>query len=315
MVSLASDGALGIKGGNWQIFDGMLKASNTTTLLNTTINSISKSNGKYNVKSTTKDPLTQEALSKEETFDTIVLAAPYQYADIEIERGLLQHVPEEIPYVTLHVTLFTSKKTMNPLFFNLAPGDEVPTTIYTTRQYETASEESFLEPKFLSITILRKIRNPSTLEIEYLYRVFSHKKLKSSFLSKLLAAVREYSGIPVLIPPDTLLVPEDLTTVKADGGDAITWYYPKVWEAFPYELTRDKFEESELAQDFYYTSGMESFISTMETSALMGMNVARLIVDDYSEEQAMTVAAGGEQTVIGLGTLQDMLRRKLRESH
>jgi prenylcysteine oxidase/farnesylcysteine lyase len=26
---------------------------------------------------------------------------------------------------------------------------------------------------------------------------------------------------------------------------------------------------------------MESFISTMETSALMGMNVARLVVDDY----------------------------------
>jgi len=37
----------------------------------------------------------------------------------------------------------------------------------------------------------------------------------------------------------------------------------------------------ELARGFYYTSGMESFISTMETSALMGMNVAQLIVDDY----------------------------------
>ena len=41
------------------------------------------------------------------------------------------------------------------------------------------------------------------------------------------------------------------------------------------------FEELELARGFYYTSGMESFISTMETSALMGMNVAQLIVDDY----------------------------------
>lgn len=34
---------------------------------------------------------------------------------------------------------------------------------------------------------------------------------------------------------------------------------------------------------FYYTSGMESFISTMETNALMGMNIAQLIVDDYLE--------------------------------
>lgn len=41
------------------------------------------------------------------------------------------------------------------------------------------------------------------------------------------------------------------------------------------------FEEIELARGFYYTSGMESFISTMETNALMGMNVAQLIVNDY----------------------------------
>jgi prenylcysteine oxidase / farnesylcysteine lyase len=41
------------------------------------------------------------------------------------------------------------------------------------------------------------------------------------------------------------------------------------------------FEDPELARGFYYTSGIESFISTMETSALMGMNVAQLIIDDY----------------------------------
>lgn len=41
------------------------------------------------------------------------------------------------------------------------------------------------------------------------------------------------------------------------------------------------FEDTELARGFYYTSGIESFISTMETSALMGMNVAQLIMDDY----------------------------------
>jgi prenylcysteine oxidase / farnesylcysteine lyase len=32
----------------------------------------------------------------------------------------------------------------------------------------------------------------------------------------------------------------------------------------------------------YYTSGMELFISTMETNALMGKNVAKLIVDDMA---------------------------------
>lgn len=65
------------------------------------------------------------------------------------------------------------------------------------------------------------------------------------------------------------------------------------------------FEELELARGFYYTSGIESFISTMETSALMGMNVAQLIVDDYlqiledkvdhSEETPLQVALSEKQ--------------------
>ena len=34
----------------------------------------------------------------------------------------------------------------------------------------------------------------------------------------------------------------------------------------------------------WYTSGIESFISTMETSSLMGMNVAKLVVDGWERE-------------------------------
>jgi prenylcysteine oxidase/farnesylcysteine lyase len=78
-------------------------------------------------------------------------------------------------------------------------------------------------------------------------------------------------------------VPEDLSTIAIDSGDAISWYYPHVWNSYPYELPRVTFEETELARGFYYTSGMESFISTMETNALMGMNVAQLIVDEYNQ--------------------------------
>ena len=78
-------------------------------------------------------------------------------------------------------------------------------------------------------------------------------------------------------------MPDDLNTIDIDTGDAISWYYPHVWNSYPYELPRVTFEELELSRGFYYTSGMESFISTMETSALMGMNVAQLIVDDYNQ--------------------------------
>ena len=70
-----------------------------------------------------------------------------------------------------------------------------------------------------------------------------------------------------------------------ESGSPISWYYPKVWHSYPYEYPRVTFEGPELAQGFYYTSGIESFISSMETSALMGMNVAQLIVDDFQERK------------------------------
>lgn len=38
-----------------------------------------------------------------------------------------------------------------------------------------------------------------------------------------------------------------------------------------------------MARGLYYTAGIESFISTMETSALMGKNVAQLLVEDFME--------------------------------
>ena len=53
----------------------------------------------------------------------------------------------------------------------------------------------------------------------------------------------------------------------------------------------------------WYTSGIESFISTMETSSLMGMNVARLIADGWKQErterealdESMSGKVGGDE--------------------
>jgi prenylcysteine oxidase / farnesylcysteine lyase len=74
-----------------------------------------------------------------------------------------------------------------------------------------------------------------------------------------------------------------MSIFNTTAGDAISWYYPHVWHSYPYEYPRVTFEDLELARGLYYTAGIESFISTMETSALMGMNVAQLILDDYLE--------------------------------
>ena len=69
--------------------------------------------------------------------------------------------------------------------------------------------------------------------------------------------------------------------------------YEKVWQSYPVESPRvtfealrlDDVEDDDRAGKVWYTSGIEGFISTMETSSLMGMNVARLVVDGWEMER------------------------------
>jgi prenylcysteine oxidase/farnesylcysteine lyase len=190
MVCMAVEGAMQIQGGNWQIFAGMLNASNASTLLNTAVTSISKSKSKYSLKTSTTDSLTGNLSTNEESFDTIILAAPLQFSQLTLADGLIKHVPDEIPYVTLHVTLFTSPHAINQTFFNLSPKDEVPSSILTTLPKDAPlpekPEESVGSPGFFSISTLRTVVNPETLEKEYLYKIFSPKAVTSSFLSEIL---------------------------------------------------------------------------------------------------------------------------------
>lgn len=302
MACMAIEGAMQIQGGNWRIFDSMIQSSNATIRLNHTITEISQvqDQAKYSVKTITKDA-TGVSHTREEPFDSIIIAGPLQYSNIKMAPGLLQHTPDEIPYVSLHVTLFTSPHGLNPAHFNLGPNDEVPTTILTTlpKNIPAPSDpKDFAGPaNFFSISTLRKVINPTTLEYENLYKIFSPQAPSSEFLSSILN-----SAVPI---------PEDLTTISPSPNNTITWYHPHVWNSYPYEYPRVTFEEIQLAAGIYYTSGIESFISTMETSALMGKNVARLIIDDFLgssnpdstpiEENVVEVGEVVMETEIGVG--------------
>ena len=54
--------------------------------------------------------------------------------------------------------------------------------------------------------------------------------------------------------------------------------------SYPYEYPRVTFERYVLDEDMWYTSAMDAFISTMETNALSGKNVARLVMDKWMRE-------------------------------
>lgn len=197
---MAIEGAMSVQGGNWQIFDGMVKSSNATVHLNNTVTSITKSKGKYSVQTTSVDA-NSETTHQNKVFDTVVLAAPYQYSKINIEEGILKKTPNTIPYVSLHVTLFTTPYlTFNRDFFNLGLDADIPTTILTTLpsdEVPTNPEEGVGKAGFFSISTLRTVINPKTLEKENLYKIFSPKPVTSKFLSGLFNVSSKLPNIPI----------------------------------------------------------------------------------------------------------------------
>ncbi|CAF9936452.1 hypothetical protein IMSHALPRED_010761 [Imshaugia aleurites] len=280
MVCMATDGAMSIQGGNWQIFDGMLKASRANVLLNTSVSNVyRRSDGSYAVNALSSSYPTGIDLA---IYDTVVLAAPLQFAKLNFTPAPV-NPPPEIPYVNLHVTLFTSPRKLNPQAFNLEGA--VPTTILTTTPKTNANP-----PPFYSISTLRTLTNPTTYQREYLYKIFSPAPVSPSWLHSILTPLHA-STHPL---------------ATQDRQD-ISWIYEKVWQSYPYLSPRITFEDVQLDEEgkVWYTSGIESFISTMETSSLMGMNVARLITDGWkregkeSEKQKLQKAEGGIEAATG----------------
>jgi len=248
---MATHGAMQVKGGNWQIFEGMLKASGAKVFLNTSVSLIQRQpNSTYTLEASTSP---SEAVARI-SYDTIILAAPLQFADLTLSPPPV-NPPSKIPYVDLHVTLFTSPRRLDPKAFNLEAADKVPTTVLTV------PGSSPLE--YFSISTIRTVINPQTGRKEYLYKIFSPKPLSISWL-------------------ESMLISES-TATDTETTAVVTWIYEKLWHSYPYLTPRATFEDIQLDQEgkVWYTSGIESFISTMETSSLMGMNVARLIIDGW----------------------------------
>jgi prenylcysteine oxidase / farnesylcysteine lyase len=144
-----------------------------------------------------------------------------------------------VTYMTLHVTLVVTKAIYNSGYFNRS---SVPSVILTTLPNNPDDI-----PMFNSMS--RVLRLPTG---ESVYKIFSPNKIPNELLQEL------FIGAP------------------------IDWVFRKTWQAFPRLDPIEAFAPLELYPDLegagvWYTSGIESFISTMETSALSGRNIAALI--------------------------------------
>ncbi|OKL60788.1 hypothetical protein UA08_04295 [Talaromyces atroroseus] len=267
MVCMATDGAVSIEDGNWRIFSGMIDSSRAHLSLNTTVTSIKRNND---------DTLTLSYASNggsvsDQTFDEVVIAAPFHSSNIEVSPSL-EHIPDEVPYVKLYVTLFASPHKISPRRFNLSDQRDVPEMILTTLppDLDLGSRKDGVGPAgFWSISLLRVVEAPAggPHQLHYVYKVFSPERLTADFLASVLGveAPKYFKN----------------GTIGDISGNDISWFHEKTWFSYPYEYPRQTFEDIRLARNVWYTGGIESFISTMETSSLMGKNVASLLMDDW----------------------------------
>jgi prenylcysteine oxidase / farnesylcysteine lyase len=144
--------------------------------------------------------------------------------------------------MTLHVTLIATKTPIRPALFNL--DHPVPAAVLTTLPQNISDAPSFN-------SISRVLLLPTG---ESVWKIFSPGKVTDK-------TVRELFG----------------------ENASIGWIHRKTWQAYPRLDPINEFAPIELySKDdslagMWYTSGIESFISTMETSALSGRNVAHLI--------------------------------------
>ena len=262
MVCLATDGAVNVKGGNWQIFSGMVKSSGAELRLNTSVRAIrsldeNKTGARFGIVSAKpSSELGSQTSGDVEKFDDVVIAAPLQFSDIDTRELFPGYtLPEPISYVKLHVTLLATKKRIGTSYFQHSV-HEAPEMVFTI----PPNDLQHYDLDFFSVSALRNLTNPQTGEQEFAYKIFSSREPDNMYLSKLF------------------------------GGDGwvtgnISWIYHHTWNAYPYLYPRTVFDGPDLGNGLWYTSGIEPFISTMETSSLSGSNVAALLVQGWESEQ------------------------------
>ena len=299
MVCMATEAAVAVEGGNWRIFDRMIQQSGGNLRLQTTVEKIHQlSEGGYRVTSHRSTSDLTEA-QDEEVFDIVILAAPHQFADVQFSPPLpISRAPEQIPYVSLYVTLLTSPHRPSPGFFNSsgteADASSIPWSVITTlppsdqspTEHDPSHSMHGVGPAgFWSISTLRTLQVNNSMgepEEQFLYKIFTPDPLNDTFLSDLF----DISPVPASI--ETVFADTDSNqSGRPFSKEDISYLYTKKWDyAYPYAFPRlSDFPNLNLdGASLYYTSGMETLISTMETSALMGKNVAALILKDINDQ-------------------------------
>lgn len=293
LVCQSTSGAVAVSGGNWQIFASMLSTADTEMHLSTRVTSLSRTSAgkwKLHLHHASSSPSKQTT----RVFDDVIVASPWQFTDLSVSPAL-DKTPDTIPYAPVHVTFFASPLKLDPVHFGLSADTPVPQYVLTTLLPSEQANRSITQGEstaavgsvgFFSVSIVRTATRPNPIgsgtRTEYIYKVFSPAEFPDHGIQEMLGIGEELWG-------------------------AVTWVKRHRWDAYPYEYPRVTFEELRLAEGLWYTGGMDSFISTMETNSLMGRNVASLLVRKWEREVEKRVEAEREKEE------QEARRRRQKE--
>lgn len=238
MVSMAANGAHSVAGGNWQVFERWVMESGAEVRIGTTVRGLRQGAGG-------KWYLADDGIG-EETYDAVILAAPYKSTGIKLEApGLdLKVAFPPVDYVHLHVTLLatTAEHPQGSYFFPNAPETVVPQAILTTASGPT-------EPEFNSLTYHERIQRQGQPP-EYIVKIFSKSRLTDEWLEKVF------------------------------GAGNVGWVRRKEWDAYPRLPPTTTYPPVKPAAGLYYVNAFEPFISTMETETIASLNVVDLLLHD-----------------------------------
>ncbi|CUA71609.1 hypothetical protein RSOLAG22IIIB_09699 [Rhizoctonia solani] len=238
MVSMAANGAHSVAGGNWRVFERWVKESGAKVHLGTTVQQLRQgAKGKWH--------LAVEGAG-EETYDAVILAAPYKSTGIKLEApGLdLGTAFPPVDYVRLHVTLIstTAKHPLGSYFFPAAPETTVPQAILTTGS-------GSIEPEFNSLTYHERIQREGQPP-EYIVKIFSKSRVSGEWLEKVF------------------------------GKGTVGWIRRTEWDAYPQLPPTTTYPSVKPATGLYYVNAFEPFISTMETETIASLNAVDLLLHD-----------------------------------
>ncbi|KAH9942685.1 FAD/NAD(P)-binding domain-containing protein [Amylocystis lapponica] len=241
LVSLAANGASGVKGGNFQIFENFLARSNASVHLNTTVHSISRASP--------DGPWTVHTSAGTAQYRAVILAAPFHSSGIALSPAALAAAIPAQPYVQLHVTLLTTTSPAPSAAYFGLKGD-VPTEVLTT--WERVRAGGAPAPEFNSLTYHGRVARADGAERagadEWTVKIFSKERVSDEWLAGMFGTVG--------------------------------WVHRKEWDAYPVLPPTSAFPPVKLDRGLFYVNAFEPFISTMETETISSRNVVDLLLQE-----------------------------------